>query len=81
MKARHDPTFTDDERYGLMKEINIYLMEQTPYISLPSYFYYRYAWPWVKNWYGEHNVGYYANMDRIWAVTWIDQDKKAAMGY
>jgi len=80
-KVRHDPTLTDDERFALLKEINIYLMEQSPYISLPSYYYYRYAWPWVKNWYGEHNTGYWGNMDRIWASVWIDQDLKTSMGY
>ena len=81
MKARHDPDLTDDERLALMKEINVYCMEQSPYISLPGYYYYRYAWPWVKNWYGEHNETYIMQNSRIFATLWMDQAEKAEMGY
>lgn len=81
MKARHDPDLTDDERLALMKEINVYCMEQSPYISLPGYYYYRYAWPWVKNWYGEHNETYIMQNSRIFATLWMDQEEKASMGY
>jgi len=81
MKARQDPTLTSDERWDLMRQLNIYCMEQTPYICLPAYYYYRYAWPWVKNYYGEHNQSYYACMARIWGSVWIDGDMKKSMGY
>ena len=81
MKARQDFNLTDDERLDLMKEINIYCMEQSPYISLPGYYYYRYAWPWVKGWYGEHNQSYYGATGKIFSTIWLDLDEKAEMGY
>jgi len=58
MEIRHNPNLTDTERLAKLKAINVYLMEQTPYLSLASGYYYRYAWPWVMNYYGEHNVSY-----------------------
>jgi len=56
-------------------------MEQTPYLSLASGYYYRYAWPWVMNYYGEHNVSYWGNGSWIYATLWLDQGIKAEMGY
>lgn len=81
MKARHDPGLTDDERWALMRDLNIYCMEQTPYISMPGYYFYRYAWPWVKNYFGEHNQTYWGQTARIYATLWVDQDEKTSMGY
>ncbi|HEY91764.1 MAG TPA: ABC transporter substrate-binding protein [Dehalococcoidia bacterium] len=81
MKARHDSTLTDEERFALLKEINIYTMEQSPYVSLPGYYYYRYTWPWVKNYYGEHNETYIMQTGRIFATLWLDMKQKRSMGY
>ncbi len=38
-------------------------------------------WPWLKNYYGERNVGDWGNPMPILAHVWIDQDLKAEMGY
>jgi len=38
-------------------------------------------WPWLKNYYGERNVGDWGNPMPILAHVWIDQDMKAEMGY
>jgi len=37
-------------------------------------------WPWVKNYYGELEAGYY-DMSPMISRLWIDQDLKAEMGY
>ena len=76
-----DFNLTDEERLDLMKELNVYCMEQSPYVSLPGYFYYRYAFPWVKNYYGEHNETYIIQHGRIFATIWLDLDLKKSMGY
>jgi len=61
------------EQNEILRELNIYLIEQTPYIYLPCQYYYGYAQPWVKNWYGELNVNARAP-GLIHATYWIDQD-------
>jgi peptide/nickel transport system substrate-binding protein len=38
-------------------------------------------WPWIKNYYGEANVGDWGNPMPILAHVWIDQNLKAEMGY
>jgi len=64
----------------MLKEANVYVIEQCPYIMLPVGYVYRYSWPWVHNYYGEHCVGSVCPAP-IHATIWLDQDKKAEMGY
>ena len=69
-----------EEQNEILKELNVYLIDQTPYIYLPCPYVYEYAQPWVKNWYGEINVNARAP-GLIHATYWIDQAEKEAMGY
>ena len=78
MEAMHE---TDLERQNqLLREANVYAIEQCPYILLPVGNVLRYAWPWVKNYYGEHCAGAVCP-GPIHARIWLDLDKKAEMGY
>ncbi|MBL7119559.1 MAG: ABC transporter substrate-binding protein [Dehalococcoidia bacterium] len=68
------------KRNAALKELNIYPVEQCPYIILPTGDFYRYAWPWVGNFYGQGIIGA-VNGSGGQARVWIDQEKKKAMGY
>jgi peptide/nickel transport system substrate-binding protein len=61
------------ERNKLCKEMNVYVIDQCPYIIMPTAYQYRYAWPWVKNYYGESNAGSYTP-GPCYAQFWIDRD-------
>jgi len=72
---------TDDaERNKLLKELNVYAIDQAPCIWLPTQAYFCYWWPWVKNYYGELYSG-----SLTWAPIltriWMDQGMKKTMGY
>ena len=72
---------TDPVRQGeLLKDANIYCIEQCPMIMLPVGYVYRYAWPWVKHYYGEHCVGSVLP-GPVYARLWIDQEMRTEMGY
>lgn len=71
----------DDTKVAeLCKEMNAYLLGTCAYIQVPTAYNYKYAWPWVKNWYGEVFVGAYYS-GPVQARIWIDQDLKKEMGY
>ena len=62
-----------------LKWINKSYIETIPEIQFPAVYNYSYAWPWVKNWYGE--LGWNWGPAKVIEQIWIDQDKKAEMGY
>ena len=68
------------KRTAAMKELNVYLVEHASYIWLPTGYFYTYAWPWVKNYYGQYNVGSDV-AGPIYARVWLDQELKKEMGY
>ena len=67
------------KRNDLLKELGVYAIENSLYVMLPLGDYYRYAWPWVRNYYGENTVGAF-NSGGIYARIWLDQELKKAMG-
>jgi len=71
-------TLDPDERAAILKEANVYLLEQVPFVMLGGSYNYHYKWPWVKNLYNEINVGCYRPQP-IYARVWIDQDLKYKM--
>ena len=86
-----DPTFEDlitrwqtstsvEEQDSLIKQANLRILEDTPAIILPGYNHFRYAWPWVRNYEGEAASNYQISTN-LYAISWIDQDMKADMGY
>ncbi len=70
----------DAKLAAMLKELNVYLLDSCAYIQLPTAYNYEYAWPWLKNWYGEVFAGAY-NSAPIQARMWIDQELKKQMGY
>ncbi len=74
--AERDPVL----QAALIKELSVHLLNQSHYFFMPTPYVYRYAWPWVKNYYGENNIGYF-DAAPIYGSLWIDQDLKADMGY
>ncbi|GAI20098.1 unnamed protein product, partial [marine sediment metagenome] len=70
---------TDDTKIAeITKEMNAYLLGTCSTIQLPTSYRYMYAWPWVKNWYGEVYVAAYIG-GPIVARIWIDQDLREEM--
>ena len=67
-------------RNELLKELSVYAIENSLFIMLPTADYYRYAWPWVRNYWGESCAGA-VNPAPIYARIWLDQELKEAMGY
>ena len=70
-----------DEQMRLTKEAMLIMMPEAPLVSLDPNIDGHFWWPWLKNYYGERNVGDYTNPWPILAHIWIDQDLKLDMGY
>jgi ABC-type transport system substrate-binding protein len=64
-------TVNEVERNKLLKEINVWFISQAAYVILPTGYTYAYAYPWVKNWYGELNFGV-RNGGLVDAHIWLD---------
>lgn len=73
-------TTDTEKREAMVKEMAVYLLTQVPYISGPGTYYMRFAWPWVKNYYGESDFAYF-NAVPGYARIWIDEDLKKEMGH
>jgi len=73
-------TVDDNERNAIFKELAIIGLDSAAYIPIAAPARLHYWWPWVKNFYGEGDVGSFW-MGPIYAALWIDQELKAEMGY
>jgi peptide/nickel transport system substrate-binding protein len=78
--AIEDPKPTEKQVNATLKKLAVYAIEQAPAVILPTAISYIAWWPWVKNYYGETNVGA-QNFGPISARIWIDQEMKKKMGY
>nr|MBF0684890.1 ABC transporter substrate-binding protein [Pseudomonas sp.] len=67
-------------RHKKMQELTRMALDDAPYVVLPTPYYYRAWWPWVKNYGGELRAGA-VRPGPIYAQIWIDQDLKKKMGY
>jgi peptide/nickel transport system substrate-binding protein len=74
-------TMTNEvERNKLLKELNVYLIDQVGYAIIPSGYTYSYAQPWVKNWYGDLNLST-RGAGLVHANAWLDLNlKKKKLG-
>jgi len=66
------------EAKRILKGLNVYMIDQCPYIVLPVSYGYGYAWPWVHNWYGELNANV-RSPGQIHARVWLDRDLRYEM--
>jgi len=69
------------EQKRLAKEAFAIIEPEVPVIPLMSGVMGHFWWPWLKNYYGEVNVGDWGNPIPVLARAWIDQDLKAEMGF
>jgi len=70
--------FNPAKRMEIVKKANLHALSQAYYIYLPTPYVYRMWWPWLKNYHGEHSVGF----QDVWRwpkFIWIDQELKAEM--
>ena len=63
-----------------LKEMGVYVIDKVPIIPLSIRMASAYWWPWVKNYYGETNIGD-NDFHTIMAYVWIDEDLKKEMGH
>jgi peptide/nickel transport system substrate-binding protein len=80
LMARAGREVDDMERARLCKEAGLIWLEYVPVLPLNCGATSIFWWPWVKNYYGERNVG---NLDTtpMLARAWIDKDLKKSMGH
>jgi len=70
----------EDKRKQMLREMTTHILDQAPYIWLPTPYVYSAWWPWVKNYGGELRAGA-VRPGPIYARIWVDQDLKKKMGY
>ena len=70
----------DDAWMSELKSVTSHILENAPYIFLPTPYTYNAWWPWLQNYHGANNVGYFT--PGVWyKYVWIDEALKAEMGY
>jgi len=70
----------DTKRDAIIKEANLYWLQEATEIRMPQPHVWKFWWPWVENYWGESSVGYHC-LGPVFSRIWIDQDLKAEMGY
>ena len=70
-------TTDDAARAKMLKALNVQALSVVAYIGLPANYYYVYAHPWVKNYWGETNTRYISEVSQVYAAIWLDQAAKA----
>jgi len=73
-------TRDEAKREQMVREMTRDIMEEVPYLFLPTGYAYSAWWPWVKNYGGELRAGA-VHPGPIYARIWIDQKMKNAMGF
>ncbi len=68
------------KRNAILKEMGVYVIGQVPIVPTAIRTGSAYWWPWMKNYYGETNIGD-NDFHTIMAYVWIDQDMKKDMGH
>ncbi|HEY8572651.1 ABC transporter substrate-binding protein [Phenylobacterium sp.] len=68
------------ERVRVVRELTVKIMDDAPYIWLPTPYLYTAWWPWVRNYGGELRAGA-VRPGPIYARIWIDHDLKERMGF
>jgi peptide/nickel transport system substrate-binding protein len=75
----------ENEMGAIHRELLPYLQEQCYVLQTAGPAYYRFWWPWVKNYSGEGSLGYYKFYNNgfggLSQYIWIDQTLKKSMGF
>ena len=70
----------EDERIQILRDLTREILEQAPYVWLPTPYAHTAWWPWVKNYGGELRAGAVRPWP-IYARIWIDHEMKTQMGF
>ncbi len=70
----------EGKRQQMLRALTTEILDQAPYIWLPTPYVYSAWWPWVKNYGGELRAGA-VRPGPIYARIWVDQEMKKKMGY
>ena len=70
----------ETKRKVMLREMTVEIMDQAPYLWLPTPYVYAAWWPWVKNYGGEMSAGS-IRPGPIYARMWIDQELKKKLGH
>jgi peptide/nickel transport system substrate-binding protein len=78
----HELMRTRDEsvRKQMVRAMTVEMLDQAPYIWLPTQYVYSAWWPWVKNYNGELRAGA-VRPGPIYARIWIDHELKKELGF
>lgn len=68
------------KRIAMIRAMTIEMIDNAPYIWLPTEYIYSAWWPWVKNYGGELRAGA-ARPGPIYARVWVDEKLKSSMGF
>ena len=70
----------EGKRQQMLRALTTEILDQAPYIWLPTPYVYSAWWPWVKNYGGELRAGA-VRPGPIYARIWVDQEMKKKMGH
>lgn len=70
----------EEKRFEIVRELTVRILDEAPYIWLPTEYIYTAWWPWVKNYGGELRAGA-VRPGPIYSRIWIDQKMKEEMGF
>lgn len=73
-------TRDEAQRQQMIKRLTIEIVDQAPYVWLPTLYNYIAWWPWVRNYGGELRAGA-VRPGPIYARIWIDQELKRRLGF
>ena len=73
-------TRDENERVKVIQELSSEILDEAPYIWLPTEYVYTAWWPWVRNYEGELRAGA-VRPGPIYARIWIDEQMKREMGF
>ena len=73
-------TRDETERVKMAREMTVEILDEAPYVWLPTGYVYTAWWPWVRNYGGELRAGA-VRPGPIYARIWIDQQMKRELGF
>ncbi|HEX7036099.1 MAG TPA: ABC transporter substrate-binding protein [Pseudomonadales bacterium] len=73
-------TRDEAKRIRMIRELTVEILDEAPYVWLPTPYVYTAWWPWVRNYGGELSVGA-VRPGPVYARIWIDQRLKREMGF
>ena len=70
----------EEKRKAMVREMTVEILDQAPYVWLPTQYLYTAWWPWVKNYDGELRAGA-VRPAPIYARLWLDLEMKKELGF